>query len=190
MQPTKLIRTLRAVRRFAEQPVPREVLDDILEAARWTGSSKNSQPWELVVVADRGTLQELAKLGQYADLLAGAQCAIVLVMESGGNAFDAGRLAQNIMLAAWAHGVGSCIASLFPEENERRAKEMLGVPEHRSVHTAIALGYPADAQARKLSGSPPGTRSVVPIGRKPLAELVSWERYGLHEPAREGGDQG
>src|SRR5919202_1417730 len=129
MQPTPLIRTFRAVRHFAEQPVPREVLDDILEAARWTGSSKNSQPWELVVVADHGILQQLARLGQYADLLAGAQCAIV-------------------------------------------------------------LGYPADAQARKLSGSPPGTRSVVSIGRKPLAELVSWERYGLHEPARDGGDQG
>ena len=189
MQPTQLLRTLRAVRRFSAQPVPREVLDDILEAARWTGSSKNSQPWELVVVADRGNLQQLAKLGQYADILAGAQCAIVLVMDSAGHAFDAGRLAQNIMLGAWAHGVGSCVASLYPEENERRAKEMLGVPADRSVHTAIALGYPADAQARKLSSSPPGTRSAVPLGRRPLTELVSWERYGQHEPVREGGER-
>ncbi len=124
---TAFLRSLRAVRRFRDEPIPDEVLRDILEVARWTGSSKNTQPWELVVVRDRAVLTDLSQLGRYAGHLAGAQAGVALVMEAG-TEFDAGRLAQNVMLASWAHGVGSCIASLYPEENHCRAREMLDVP--------------------------------------------------------------
>ncbi len=182
MHTIEVIRTLRAVRRFADDAIPPEVLHDLLDVARWTGSAKNTQPWELVVVANRTTLEQLATLGEYAGHLAGARLGLVLVMDGPGREFDAGRLAQNLMLAAWAHGVGSCIASLYPAENERVAKELLGVPAERSVHTVIALGYPAGADARRLESAPPNVRSAVRPGRKPLASLVSWERYGRREP--------
>ena len=180
MQVIEIVRTLRAVRRFAAQPIPAAVLQDLLEVARWTGSAKNTQPWEVVVVTDRQRLVQLAGCGQYAEHLTGAPLAIALVMHHATQAFDAGRLAQNIMVAAWTHGVGSCIASLFPDENERQAKALLGVPTERSMQTAISLGYPADAAALRLRSAPPGTRATVPTGRKALDELVSWERYGRH----------
>jgi nitroreductase len=172
-----VLRSLRSVRRFAEKPIPDDVLNDILTAARWTGSAKNTQPWRLVVVRDRQMLQTLAACGPFAGHLAGARAAIVLAMAGEGYAslLDAGRLAQNIMVAAWAHGVGSCIASLYPEDNEARARQALGVPDDRSVHTAISLGYPADDAALRLSQSP--IAAPLPIGRQPLAELVSWERF-------------
>lgn len=180
--PTNLLRSLRSVRRFSERPIPDDVLRDVLRVARWTGSAKNTQPWEIVVVRDRATLQQLASLGQFAGHLAGANAAIALVMNGPGNSFDAGRLAQNVMLGAWAHGVGSCIGSIFPDENERRAKTLLGVPEERSMRTLISLGYPADETALRIS-STPGTRSALPsIGRKQMGELVSWERYGRRQP--------
>ncbi len=135
------------MRRFATEPIPPRVLDDILDIARWTGSAKNTQPWELVVVRQPETLRLLATLGRYAGHLAGAPAAVALVMNGPDRGLDEGRLAQNLMLAAWVHGVGSCIASLFPEENEWRAKERLGVPPERFLRTAISLGYPADERA-------------------------------------------
>src|SRR6185503_10846892 len=110
----------------------------VLDVARWTGSSKNTQPWHLVVVRERSTLTELAKCGPYAGHLAGAQAAVVLVMQDGNRRLDEGRLAQNVMLAAWAHGVGSCIGSLYPEPNVQRARELLGVPAGQWLHTAIS----------------------------------------------------
>ncbi len=174
---TAFLRSLRAVRRFSHESIPDGVLRDILEVARWTGSSKNSEPWELVVIRDRTVLEELSQLGQYAGHLAGAQAGIALVMEAG-SAFDGGRLAQNIMLAAWAHGVGSCIASLYPEEHRQRARDVLGVPDERTLDTVISLGYPADAEARRISGGPPEVRAAVPVGRTALSDLVSWEQYG------------
>jgi nitroreductase len=176
-QTTPFLRSLRSVRRFSSQSVSGEVLLEILDVARWTGSSKNTQPWHLVVVRDANTLATLAQCGPFAGHLAGANAAIVLVMEDGNRRFDEGRLAQNVMLAAWAHGVGSCIASLYPEANNKRARDLLGIPAERWMHTAVSLGYPADERALLLSADRAGL-TTVPIGRQELADLVSWERFG------------
>jgi nitroreductase len=172
---TAYLCSLRAVRRFSPTPVPDEVIRSILEVGRWTGSAKNTQPWEFLVIRNRTTLKDLSMLGQYAGHLAGASFAILLVMRSRLDQLDCGRVAERLMLAAWAHDVGSCIGSIFPDENEARAKEMLGVPPLRELHTAISFGYLADSQATRLSSTPALTG--VPLGRKPLARLAYFERY-------------
>ena len=172
------MRSLRAVRRFSEREIPSAVLDSILEVGRWTGSAKNTQPWRVVVVSDRETLAALSKLGQYAGHIAGARCALVLVMDGANNAFDCGRLAERLMVAAWAHGVGTCIGSLFPDENVATAKQLLGIPEEKWVRHILSLGYPADERAHRISTTP-GTRSALPsIGRMPKEEFATRERYG------------
>ena len=173
-----LMRSMRVVRRYADRPIPDEVLRDVLEIGRWTGSSKNTQPWEVIVVGDRETLKRLSSLGQFASHLAGAQAALVHVMDSANNAFDAGRLAERMMLAAWAHGVGSCIASIFPENNVSEAKQLLGIPQERWVRQTIALGYPADAGATRVTMTPRMASVLPSIGRKPMERFVSWERHG------------
>jgi nitroreductase len=172
---TKLIRSLRAVRLFADREIPDEVLRDILDTGRWTGSSKNTQPWDLVVVKNRETLPALAKLGQFAGHLATAPLAIALVMrgDDAWSGMDEGRLMQNLMLAAWTHGVGSCIGSIFPLPNQQRARELLGIPDDRYLRTMLSLGYPASLQALRLPPNAP-----IPRGRRPLDEVVSWERFG------------
>jgi len=175
---TRLMRSLRVVRRFAERPVADEILDDMLEVARWTGTSKNTQPWHLIVVRENETLRALAKLGQFAGHIAGANVAIALVMDSRNNAFDCGRLAERLMLAAWSHGVGSCIGSIWPDDNERAAKELLGVPKERWLHQVISFGFPADADATRVSATPSAARILPSIGRRPRSEGVSWERFG------------
>ncbi len=178
------LRTLRAVRRYRQEPIPQAVLHDILEAGRWCGSSRNSQPWQFVVVRDRATLEQLSRLGSYAGHVAGAALAIALVMEGEGRgaSFDAGRVAQNLMLAAHAHGVGSCIASIAPEENERAALRLLGVPAGYSLRVVIAFGYPAPREQDRTIAGQPRERVLVMVGRKPLSELVHYERFGQRMP--------
>jgi nitroreductase len=103
------LRTLRAVRTFRPEPVPQEVIDDILEVARWSGSASNKQPWEMLVVRERDTLTSLASVDGYAGHLARATLGIVLVMAGDREeqeTYDEGRVAERIMLAAHAHGVG------------------------------------------------------------------------------------
>ena len=114
-----------------------------------------------------------------------AAAAIVLIMQEASQRFDEGRLAQSLMLAAWAHGVGSCIGSLYPDDNARRARALLGVPDQRWLRTSIALGYPADERALRTSAELASGRAPVelPIGRRPLDELVGWERYARRREA-------
>ena len=175
MRETDLIRSLRAVRQFSDRQVPDDVLLDILATGRWTGSSKNTQPWDLIVVRNRETLAALSKCGKFAGHLAGATLSIALVMhgDDAWTCMDEGRLMQNLMLAAWAHGVGSCIGSIYPEDNERRARELLGIPSNLFLRTALSVGYPASPQALRL---PPN--ATVPKGRRPLDDVVSWDRLG------------
>jgi nitroreductase len=175
MLKTESIRKLRAVRQFSNRDIPDDVLQDILEVGRWTGSSENSQPWDLIVVRDRETLKALASYGKYAGHVAGAKVGIALVMHADDvwTNMDEGRLMQNLMLAAWAHDIGSCIGSVYPEDNEERARKRLGIPKDRFIRTVLSLGYPAD------SATVPVRRpSKVPRGRRPLADLVSWEKFG------------
>ena len=172
---TRLLRSLRVVRRFDDRPIPDDVLGDVLEVARWTGTSKNTQPWHIVVVHERDTLQRLSRLGQFASHVAGAKVALVLVMESASNAFDCGRLAERVMLAAWAHGVGSCIGSIWGDGNEDKAKTLLGIPKERWLRQVISLGYAADDDATR-STKTAAARAI--RGRRPLDDLVSWERFG------------
>jgi len=166
--------SLRAIRHFADRPVPDDVTMRILEAGRWTGSSKNTQPWRFVVVRDRATRERLAGCGRYASHLKGAALAIALVIEPGGRAdFDAGRCAQNLMLAAWAHDVGSCIASMHRED---AAKAILGVPPEYHLPLAISFGYPSAEPETTIEGQP-REQVLAAIGRRPLRDLVHWERW-------------
>jgi nitroreductase len=170
-----LLRRLRAVRDFRPDPIPEPVLDDLLQVMRWTGSARNKQPWEAVVVRERTTLEMLARLDGYAGHLARAPLGIVLVM--GGDleeqeTFDEGRLAERLMLAAAAHGVGACIG-WFRGQGRTEARTLLRVPAGRVVRTAISFGYPDEAAHR--------ARSKPAEARKPLDEIVHQERY---RPAR------
>lgn len=174
------LRSLRAVRSFSPDPVPEQVVDDVLEVARLSGSASNRQPWEIVVIRDRETLDALANVEGYAGHLARAPLGIVLVMageRTTQEAYDEGRLSERIMLAAWAHGVGSSIGWIIGSGRDA-AREILGIPPERTVRTAISLGYPDETLRRPRTGRG--------AARKPLSEIVHVERYGQRPEGRSG----
>ena len=170
MEVNEAIRTKRAIRAFTDQRLPHDVIERVLNAGRRAQSSKNTQPWAFVVVEDRETLKKLSTCGQYAGHLAGAAFGVALVSAEAGNDFDLGQAAAYMQLAAWELGLGSCIASMWEPE---KAKAILGVPPEMSFEIAISFGYPAaegDRPLKKVASS--GLRS-----RRPLAEIVHWEKW-------------
>src|SRR4029077_11695936 len=127
------LQALRQIRQLAPALVPPEALHDILEVARWTGSARTIQPWELVVIEERATLQALGNIeGGRGPHLVNAGAGIALVM-SGDlehpdfDTYDEGRLSERIMLAAAAYGLGSAIG-WFKDAAAVEAKRILGVP--------------------------------------------------------------
>ena len=160
--------SLRVVRHFLPDPLSDTDRTAILEAARWTGSSKNRQDWVFLVVRDRARLDELATCGDFTTPIRNAPEVIVPVGLPGSYEWDLGRASQNIMLAAAALGVGSCPVAMH---REPCARKVLGVPADHRCSYVIALGYPdeeAETEARKRS----------PLhGRKPVEEVVRWETF-------------
>ena len=151
-------------RTFLPRPLPEETLRRILQAGRMTPSSKNAEPNRFVVVTDAGRKAELAGLSPVARWLADA-AVIVVIVQTQKHEFDAGRSAQNMMLAAFNDGVGSCPAHL----PEARLGAMLGIPAEMEINRVIGFGYINPAR----SGPPPG----VARKRLPLDELVHRESW-------------
>src|SRR3954471_20348894 len=107
----ELMRGLRAVRQLRPDSVSEADLHDILDVARWSGSAGNRQPWEFVVVRDRSLLEHLSRIeGAVADHLAHAAVGIAIVMHPEMpdlDGYDEGRVAERILLAARAFGLGA-----------------------------------------------------------------------------------
>jgi nitroreductase len=161
---------LRVSRKFTTEPVGTAELGALLEAARWTGSSKNRQDWAFVVLTgdDR---ERVAAAGRFTAPLRNAPLGIALVRLPGGNDFDVGRVAQNIMLTAASLGLGSCPVTLH---EEAAAAAALGLPDDHQCRWVIALGH-IDAAAEE--GSRAGLRERGMSGRRPLSELVHRGRF-------------
>ena len=178
METWEAVRTVRVVRRFRPEPLPSDVVERILHAARRTASSKNTQDWAFILVTDRATLERLSKTGQYAGHLAGAAVAVALVGRAERDQWDLGRAAQNMVLVAWELGVGSVPATVYEPE---MAAEILGLPASMRCRYILSFGYPADPSDL--------TRPPRAGGRKALDEVVRRERWqGPHAGAEEPGE--
>jgi nitroreductase len=162
MNTLEAIRTKRSVRKFTDQAVPEETILKIIDSGRYSQSSKNEQPWTFVLVKEKGRLKELSECGAYAGHIAGADFAVVLV-DHGQWSFDIGQAAAYLQLAAWDLGVSSCIAYFGQQE---KLKGLLGIPAEASAEIGISFGYSAE-EPRKPRKS----------GRRPLDEVLKWERW-------------
>lgn len=162
----KFLRQLRAVKSFTPEPIEQGAIEDILEIGRWSGSSANTQPWEVIVIRDSDVKE---KLGGWGARPAATAAVVMLIVSNGeSNAFDEGRLAERLLLGAAAHGLGSTVATL-KNEGPAATKELLGIPAERRAVTVVAMGH-TDVQARRA-------RPKNPQPRKPMAEFVHWDRF-------------
>jgi nitroreductase len=159
VDPYLAIASKRDERAYAATPVPGEVRRRILDAGRLSGSSKNRQRWEFVVVSG-GAKQRLAEAVYEPKNVRSATLVVAIVGEA--SSFDAGRCAQNMMLAAWGEGVVSCPNGVRDAD---AAAEVCG----GEVRAILSFGYrarPRDPASRSADEWSAGAN------RKPLAELV------------------
>jgi len=155
--------TKRDTRNYSPRPIGDDAMGRILQAGRMAGSSKNSQPCRFIVIRGRERLEAIAACGQYAEHVPAAAAAIAVILLPGGGAFDAGRAAQNIMVAAWAEGITSCATTMHHAD---AACETLGLPPDHAVAILLPLGYPAE-----------GAKLGAGRARKPLEDVVMEDRW-------------
>jgi nitroreductase len=162
----RALRRTRQVRQFTDEPVGEDDLHAILEVARWTGSSTNQQLWQFLVVRDQAIRQRIGEVTRYARHVGKAPLAIAIAMPGEDletDAYDEGRAAERILIAANALGLGAGIG--WTDGDERAVVgSLLGVDPPAFVRTIVSVGHPTEAAMQRRSG--PGT------GRRPLEELV------------------
>ncbi|MFV2064504.1 MAG: nitroreductase family protein [Chloroflexota bacterium] len=172
MDTLKALRTLRVVRSYRPQPLTDDEVHAIVDVARKTGSSKNTQLWDFISVRDPDSLQRLSGVTPNAKHLPSAGAAIAQIVEAPDPdharsvLWDLGRAAQNITLAAWDMGIGSCPITV---QDFDLAADVLGLPPDRQCQYIIALGWPANPDDM--------VRPPQAGGRKSYQDVVHQERW-------------
>jgi len=170
------IRRISQIRQYTSDPVPDDVIAQLLELARWTGSSRNMQPWHFIVVRDKATLKTLASLRPNINWAAEAPVGIAIVLDGEGTqaSYDEGRLTERLLTGATMLGYGGGVAWYGEAEHEASAKRALGVPDSKVAHQIVLIGKPR---------SKDDPRSYGPKrGRKPLADMAHYDRWGNRTP--------
>src|SRR5215204_3083686 len=129
----------REVRDYAAGPLEPEVEHRILDAGRMAGSAKNRQPWTFLVVREDRAVEAVAESVYEPTNIRGAAFLVAIHM-AGGAGIDAGRAAQNMMLAAHAHGIGSCPNGISDRVGLNRS---LGLDDEATVAAVLSFGQPA-----------------------------------------------
>ena len=164
MEVFEAVRTVLAVREFQDKPIPPDAARRIVEAAHLTGSASNRQPWHFIAVDDRDTLRQLGAIARSGPYIAQVSFAVAVCTEDTPFAVsDASRAIQSMVITAWSDGIGSNWVGFGGLEG---AKPILGVPDNLDVLGIVPFGYPAR----------PGGKGKKQ--RKPLAQVVSSNRYG------------
>ena len=167
------IRTVRQARQYRPDAVPEKTLADLLEIARWTGSSRNTQPWHFVVVRDKERLRQISRIRTPINWVAEAPLAIAIVLDGANpssEAYDEGRVTERVLIAARLLGLGGGTAWFGDEAQQAEGKRILGIPPERTARSVVVVGYPTttvDPRPNRVAG-----------GRRSLAEIVSYERLG------------
>ena len=167
------LRTVRQARQYAPDAVPEDVVHELLEVARWTGSSRNTQPWNFIVIDDREQLRKISQLRTPINWVADAPLAIAIVLNGASQvaeAYDEGRVTERLMIAAKMLGLGGGIAWFGDADQEAEGKRILGIPQERTARSVVVIGKPTSIKDPRPNPAQ--------AGRKPLSELVSYNRMG------------
>jgi nitroreductase len=167
------LRKVRQVRQYRPDPVPGDVLEELLQIARWTGSSRNTQPWHFIVVTDKEQLRQISEIRTPINWVAAAPLAIAIVLDGHSEtseAYDEGRVTERLLIGAHLLGLGAGTAWFGDAGQQRQGKAILGIPEGRTARSVVTIGYAVTAKDPR-----PGAAAG---GRKPLAEIVSYDRFG------------
>ncbi len=162
----KFLEIRRSVRVFNNKDLPKNKLEQIVDAARFAATARNIQPWEFVVITDKEKLNRLAGLGDNAKPIQGAvACIAVFSIDTRYYLEDGSAATCNILLASAALGIGSCWIAGDKKPYAQEVCDLLGAPAGMKLVSLVALGYPKERGAFKIAS------------KKGLKEVLHWEKF-------------
>jgi len=164
MQALQALRKRRSVRIFNAKPVPRNLVEELIDCARLAPTARNVQPWEFVVITKKNTLQELGSLADNGSFIKDSNCCIAVFSQDTKYYLEDGCAAtENILIAAYDLGLSSCWVAGDKKPYADKVRELLGMPSDFKLVSLIPLGY-SDAEPDLPA-------------KRPLKEILHWEEY-------------
>ncbi|MEW6040069.1 MAG: nitroreductase family protein [Elusimicrobiota bacterium] len=163
MTVTDFIKTRRSVRKFLNKPVPKEILEDIIDCGRLAPSANNVQPWEFIVITDAVVKKKVSDATDHGRFIEDAPvCIAVFCMDTKYYLEDGCAAVENILIAAASLGLGACWVAGDKKPYGVEIKKILSVPEKYKLISLIPVGY-TDEKPR--------------LRKRKLAEVIHWEKY-------------
>ncbi len=163
MDAIEVLKTRRSVRAYRSEPVPRKIIEDVIDCGRLAATAVNIQPWEFVVVTDAGMLRRIAETTDHGKFIAQVPaCVVVLCQDTKYYLEDGSAATENILLAARAHGLGSCWVAGDKKPYASDICRLVGAPKGYKLVSLIPIGYPAETPEQT---------------KRPLADVLHWEKY-------------
>jgi nitroreductase len=164
MDAIECLKTRRSVRNFSDKEIPEDAINEIIDAGRLAPTANNLQPWEFVVVTDKPVKKKIADITDGGKFIAEAPlCFFVISKDIKHYLEDGSAATQNIMLSAWARGIGTCWVAGDKKPYAGKILEILGVPAGYKLVSMIAAGYPK---------SMPGA-----VNKRGLGEVMHKEKF-------------
>ncbi len=158
------LRDRRSVRVYEPKPVPREVIEKIVDCGRLAPSANNIQPWEFIVVTEEATRKRIAELTDYGKFIAQAgACIVVFSKDVKHYLEDCSAATENMLIAAHALGLGTCWVAGYGKAYAQPIAELLGVPLDHKLVALVSLGYPAQKPKSH--------------GKRELSDVLHWEKF-------------
>jgi nitroreductase len=161
------IKTRRSIRQYQEgRPLSRQLIEELVDAARFAPTARLVQPWEFVVVRESSVLKEIAGLAENARFLKhAAACIAVFCRDTKYYLEDGCAATQNILLAARAKAIGSCWVAGDKKPYAQELCRLLAAPAEFKLVSLISLGYPASEGDFQTAS------------RRSLQEIIHWEKF-------------
>jgi nitroreductase len=165
MDALEALKTRRSVRKYEKSPVPRALLEEIVDGARMAATARNVQPWAFVVVTEPARLKALAEAtGVNGPFIADAgACVVVLCQDTKYFLEDGSAAVQNVLVAARARWLGSCWIAGDKKPYAEEVCRRVGAPESHRLIALVPVGWPAEQPKP---------------AKKPLSSVLHWERFG------------
>ncbi|MCM8786361.1 MAG: nitroreductase family protein [Candidatus Omnitrophica bacterium] len=163
METIKVLKERRSIRKYQKKEVPKNIIEDIIDCARFAPTAINIQPWEFIVITDKKMREKISEITDYGKFIKDAPvCVAVFCKDTKYYLEDGSSATTYILLAAKDYGLGSCWVAGDKKGYAEKIREILGVPIGYKLISLISIGYPDEEPKPK---------------KRELKEVLHWEKW-------------
>lgn len=166
MDTLEAIKVRRSVREYKVKPITKEVLEKIVDAARFAPTARGVEPWEFVVITESNTLKKIGEIAENGRFVSNARaCIAVFCSDTKYYLEDGCAATENMLLAATALGIASCWVAGDKKPYCSQISNLLNTPQTLKLISLVSLGYPESEKVFKVAG------------KRSLKDVLHWEKF-------------